>query len=60
MSITLAQLTIAEGTSDSYGVVLNSQPSQDVTVTITNSGDEDVGIDDRELTFTEFDWDGAH
>ena len=59
VSITPAQLTIAEGTSDSYGVVLNSQPSQDVTVTITNSGDEDVGIDDRELTFTEFDWDTA-
>ena len=56
MSITPTKLTIAEGGSDSYQVVLTSQPSHDVTVTITHSGDGDIGIDDQELTFTGSDW----
>ena len=59
MSITPAQLAIAEEGSDSYQVVLTSKPSHDVTVTITRNGDPDVGIDDRELTFTGSDWNRA-
>ena len=57
VSITPRQLTIAEGGSDSYEVVLTSQPTHDVTVRITHSGDGDIGIDDQELTFTGSDWD---
>ena len=56
VSITPTELTIAEGGSDSYEVVLTSRPSQDVTVTITHSGDRHISIDDQELTFTESDW----
>ena len=56
VSITPTQLTIAEGGSDSYRVVLTSQPAHDVTVTISYSGDQDVSIDDQELTFTGSDW----
>ena len=41
------KLTIAEGGSDSYQVVLTSKPSHEVTVTITHSGDGDIGIDTR-------------
>ena len=53
------QLTIAEGGSDSYEVVLTSQPAHDVTVTITHSGDGDIGNDHQELTFTGSDWETA-
>ena len=56
VSIRPEELTIAEGGSDSYEVVLTSQPSHEVTVTITHSGDGDIGIDHRELTFTGSDW----
>ena len=56
VSITPTKLTIAEGGSDAYQVVLTSQPTDDVTVTITHSGDQDVSIDDQELTFTGSDW----
>ena len=56
VSITPTELTIAEGGSDSYEVVLTSQPSHDVTVTISRSGDRHISIDDQELTFTESDW----
>ena len=59
VSIGPAQLTIAEGGSDSYEVVLTSQPSHDVTVTISRSGDGDVSIDDQELTFTASNWETA-
>ena len=56
ISITPTQLTLAEGGSDAYRVVLTSQPSHDVTITISHSGDGDIGIDDQELTFTGSDW----
>ena len=59
VSITPRQLTIAEGGSDSYEVVLTSQPAHDVTVTITHSGDGDIGNDHQELTFTGSDWETA-
>ena len=56
VSITPTELTIAEGGSDAYQAVLTSQPAHDVTVTISYSGDQDVSIDDQELTFTGSDW----
>ena len=59
VSITPTELTIAEGGSDSYQVVLTSQPAHDVTITITHGGDPDIGIDDQELTFTDSDWNQA-
>ena len=59
VSITPTKLTIAEGGSNSYEVVLTSQPAHDVTITITDSGDGDIGIDDQELTFTDSDWNQA-
>ena len=59
VSIAPAELSIAEGGSDSYEVVLTSKPSHEVTVTISRSGDGDIGIDDQELTFTDSDWETA-
>ena len=43
VSIKPTKLTIAEGGSDSYEVVLTSQPTHDVTVTVIYSGDPDIG-----------------
>ena len=57
VSITPTQLTIVEGSSDSYEVVLTSQPTHDVAITISHSGDLDIGVDDKEMTFTRSDWD---
>ena len=59
VSILPEELTIAEGGSDSYEVVLTSQPAHEVTVTITHSGDGGISIDDQELTFTDTDWNQA-
>ena len=59
VSITPTKLTIAEGGSDAYQVVLTSQPTDDVTVTITHSGAGDIGMDHQELTFTDSDWEAA-
>ena len=55
VSITPTQLTIAEGGSDSYEVVLTSQPSHDVT---EHHSQWRPGhhIDARALTFTHADW----
>ena len=56
VSITPTLLTLSEGGSDSYQVVLTSQPARDVAVTITHSGDPDIGIDAGSLTFTATSW----
>ena len=51
------RLTIGEGDSDTYTVVLNTEPSADVTVTISGHSGTDVGLSDTELTFTTGNWD---
>ena len=56
VTVTPASLTIPEGGGLAYRVKLTSQPAHDVTVAITHSGDQDIGIDDQELTFTDSDW----
>ena len=56
LSIAPTQLTIAEGSSDSYEVVLTSQPTHEVTVAIARNGDADISLDDQELTFSDSDW----
>ena len=50
-------LTIVEGSSDTYTVVLNTQPSGNVTVTVNDPTDNtDVTTDPASLTFTTTDW----
>ena len=56
VSITPTELTISEGGSGGYQMVLTSKPAGDVTVTITHSGDPDVGIDAGSLTFAATNW----
>ncbi len=50
-------LTITEGESDRYSVVLSSQPSASVEVAIvTNLSGTDVSVDETSLTFTRNNW----
>ena len=59
VTVSESSLTIDEGGSDTYTVVLDTQPSADVTVTISGHAGTDVSLSDTELTFTDQDWDTA-
>ena len=59
VSIDPTRLTIGEGDSDTYTVVLDSEPSAQVTVTISGHSGTDVSLSDTELTFTTGNWDTA-
>ena len=53
VSVTPAILTVDEGGSDSYDVVLTSEPTGgDVRVEITPPANTDITVDPAELTFT--------
>ena len=58
-TISEATLTIEEGDSGTYTVVLVSEPAGDVTVTIGGVTDTDVTLDKTVLTFTMQNWDTA-
>ena len=51
------ELTIEEGGTGTYTVVLNQAPSVDVTVAVTAGGD--LTVDRPTLTFTALDWETA-
>ena len=61
VTVTPTVLTVDEGGSDSYDVVLTSQPTGDVTVAITAPANTDITVSTAdstaELTFTASDWD---
>ena len=55
-----ASLTVSEGGTNTYTVVLDSQPTQTVTVTINDPADNtDVTADPTNLAFTTGDWSTA-
>ena len=57
VSVSAAALTIGEGSSGTYTIVLDSQPTADVVVTINDpSGNTDVTADPASLTFSSSDW----
>ena len=58
VSISESSLSIAEGSTDTYTVALNSQPVGDVTVTISGAG-ADLSVDTSTLTFTTTTWASA-
>ena len=58
-TISKAALEIEEGSSDTYTVVLDTEPAGDVTVTIGGVADTDVSLDKTVLTFSDQDWDTA-
>ena len=50
------KLEVTEGGSDSYTVVLTSQPTDDVTVAVTVPAGTDVSVDEATLRFTSTNW----
>ena len=59
VTMSKSSLTIDEGSSDSYTVVLNSEPTGTVTVTPSVSGSTDVTLNKTSLSFTTNNWDTA-
>ena len=59
VSIDPTTLTVPEGGDSSYTVVLDTQPSDDVTIAISGHAGTDVTLDNTSLTFTSENWDTA-
>ena len=59
VTVTPTALTIPEGTSASYTMVLTSEPTADVTVAVQEPKDAEVAVDETELTFTAENWNQA-
>ena len=57
VKVTPTSLTITEGGSQNYTVVLTSQPTADVTITVTPPSNLDVSVNKTTLTFTDSTWD---
>ena len=57
VTISKSALTIEERSSGTYTVVLDSEPTGDVTVTIGGTTDTNLSLDKTSLTFTTTDWD---
>ncbi len=58
LTLSRTSLSVPEGGRGTYTVKLNTQPSADVTVTITGAT-TDVGVSDNSLTFTTLNWNRA-
>ena len=60
VTVSDATVSVAEGGTNSYTIVLESEPSADVTVTINDPTDNtDVTAEPADLTFTSTDWNTA-
>ena len=59
VAVSGTSLDIDEGDSDTYTVVLDSQPTHDVTITVNDPSNTDVTADPADLTFTPANWDTA-
>ena len=59
VTVSKSTLTVAEGASATYTVVLDAQPASDVVIGVTKSGSPDVTVSPARLTFTRANWDTA-
>ncbi|MCY3913487.1 MAG: fibronectin type III domain-containing protein, partial [Chloroflexi bacterium] len=59
ITVSESSLTVIEGASTTYTVVLDTQPIADVTVAVTAPGGSDVTADPTSLTFTDSNWANA-
>ena len=59
--MTPTTLSVPEGSNAKYTVVLDTQPSADVTISLSlaSGADEDITTDKTSLTFTTDNWDAA-
>ena len=56
ITVSPTSLTFGEFTGNSYSVVLDSEPTADVTITINNGGTSDITVSESSLTFTPENW----
>ena len=56
VTLSTTELSVDEGDSDTYTVVLDAEPTDTVTVTIGGASGTDVSVDDDTLEFTTTDW----
>ena len=56
VTVSRTEMTVAEGGSDTYTVVLDTPPSADVTVAISGHSGSDVSPNPASLTFTPSNW----
>ena len=56
VTISRQALEIDEGTNDTYTVRLNTEPSADVTISVSGHAGTDVSVSPTSLTFTTTDW----
>ena len=56
VTVNPTRLTIAEGGSSSYTLVLTTRPTGNVTITPNKTGSDDVSFSPNALTFTQSDW----
>ena len=56
VTVSATALTVNEGTTGTYTVVLDSQPTASVTVTPSRTGSSDVTFSPATLTFTALNW----
>ena len=56
VTVSETALTITEGGSQNYTVVLDTEPAADVTVAVAALEDADIAVDQTVLTFTEDNW----
>ena len=59
VTVSASSVTVAEGGSATYTVVLNLQPTSDVVINVTKSGSSDVTVSPARLTFTTANWSTA-
>ena len=59
VTVSPTALPVAEGSTASYTVALTTQPTADVTVSLSRSGDSDLTVSTTALTFTTSDWSTA-
>ena len=59
VTVSDTSLDIDEGDSDTYTVVLDSQPTHNVTITVNDPSNTDVTAEPADLTFTPTNWDTA-
>ena len=59
VTVSETTLTVAEGGSATYTVVLDAQPTSDVVIGVTKTGSTDVTVSPATLTFTTSNWSTA-
>ena len=59
VTVSDTSLDIEEGDSDTYTVVLDSEPTHDVTITVNDPSNTDITAEPADLTFTPGNWDTA-